>query len=87
MWRISKEVGQPLHTSIINIAVSDYPYTLTYVLRRRIQIDGYNELSKEQRPPKSIWDSPSELEDWFDRIFSRGEKQTEFNLPDSGEVE
>lgn len=52
-----------------------------------MQIDGYNELPKEQRPPKSIWDKPSELEEWFERIFSGGAKQTEFSLPDTEEIE
>ena len=46
------------------------------------------ELPKDKRPPRSIWDKPSELEDWFDTVFSEGEKQTEFELPvKDGEIE
>jgi len=46
-----------------------------------MQLDSYLELPEEKRPPRSIWDKPSELDDWFKRVFSDGEKQTEFNLP------
>ena len=46
-----------------------------------MQIDSYLELPEDKRPPRSIWDKPSELEEWFDRAFSSGEKQTEFSLP------
>lgn len=38
------------------------------------------ELPKDKRPPRSIWDSPSELEEWFERIYST-DKQTEFSIP------
>ena len=38
------------------------------------------ELPEEKRPPKKIWNEPDKLNDWFDRVFSRGEKQTEFQL-------
>jgi len=31
----------------------------------------------------SIWDKPSELDEWFDRVFSDGKKQIEFSLPEN----
>jgi len=46
-----------------------------------MQIDSYMELPEDKRPPRSIWDKPSELNEWFERTFSDGEKQTEFKLP------
>ena len=46
-----------------------------------MQIDSYLELPDNKRPPRSIWDRPSELTEWFNRIFSDDGKQTEFNLP------
>ena len=46
-----------------------------------MQIDSYLELPEEKRPPRSIWDKPSELTEWFERAFSDGQKQTEFDLP------
>jgi hypothetical protein len=63
------------------MSVADYPHTISYVIRRRMQIDSYFELPEEKRPPRDIWDKPSELEEWFDRAFSEGKKQTEFNIP------
>jgi len=59
-------------------AVFDLPYTLSFVIRKRMQIDSWMELPKEKRPPESIWDKPRELEEWFDRITDN--KQTEFIL-------
>lgn len=47
------------------------PYTISYVIRKRQQIDSFNELPKEQRPPeKIIWDgTSSEIEEWLDRVL------------------
>ncbi len=81
MWRIVKDLKVPLHRSLLKFSVSEYPHTVNYVIKRRMQIDSYLELPEEKRPPRSIWDKPSELEEWFDRIFSDGKKQTEFTLP------
>ena len=58
--------------------VFDLPYTLSFAIRKRMQIDSWMELPKEKRPPESIWDKPQEIDEWFDRIA--GDKQTEFNL-------
>lgn len=48
------------------------PYTISYIIRKRQQIDNLNELSKEKRPPDDIiWDgTPEQLEDWLDRVFN-----------------
>jgi hypothetical protein len=55
------------------------PYTFSYLIRKRMQIDSWMELPKEKRPPESIWDNAEELEEWFDRVY--GDKsQTEFNV-------
>ena len=64
--------------------VFDLPYTISFVIRKRMQIDSWMELPKEKRPPESIWDKPRELEEWFDRVF--GDKQTEFSF-DVSEIE
>jgi hypothetical protein len=55
------------------------PYTLSFVIRRRMQINSWMELPEDKRPPESIWDSPSQVEEWFDRVLTG--KQTEFNIP------
>ena len=80
MWRIVKDLKQPLHNSLRNLSIYDYPYTVGYVIKRRMLIDSFLELPKEKQPPKSIIDKPSELEEWFDRVYDT-DKQTEFNIP------
>lgn len=81
VWRIVKELNYPLHRSLLKLSVSEYPHTINFVMKRRMQIDSYYELPEEKRPPRSIWDKPSELEEWFSRVFSSNERQTEFSLP------
>lgn len=78
-WHIVKDSNFLLHESLRGISVMDYPHTITYAIRRRMQIDSYMEHPKDKRPPKSIWDKPSKLKEWFDRAYDR-DKQTEFTL-------
>jgi hypothetical protein len=54
-------------------SLNDIPYTVAFVIKKRIQIDNFNELKKEDRPPEMmIWDGTSdEIEDWLDRVFGR----------------
>lgn len=80
LWHIVKDIGQPIHSSLINIGVVDYPYTISATIRRRQLIDSFLSLPKDKRPPRSIWSKPSELEEWFDRVYSHGEKETEFEF-------
>ena len=53
------------------------PYTISYVIRKRIQIDNLNEIPQDKRPPEMmIWDGTSEeLEDWIDRVFDKKKKK------------
>lgn len=64
----------------------DVPYTISYVIRKRQQLDSFAELPKEKRPPdKIIWEGTAEdLEDWFEKVFKYGEKSQfiELNLDD-----
>lgn len=61
--------------------LTDIPYTISFVIRKRIQIDNLNELPKEKRPPEMmIWDgSSTELEDWIDRVYDR-KKRKEYDV-------
>jgi len=69
-------------------SVSDLPYTFSFLIRKRMQIDSWMELPKEKRPPEAIWDKPQEIEEWFDRVYGDDNAQTEFNLPvEDNEVE
>ena len=61
----------PLDPKVKELA--DLPHTISYIIRKRQQVDNLNELSKEKRPPESvIWDgTPEEMEDWLDRVFNK----------------
>jgi hypothetical protein len=48
-------------------------------MKKRMQIDAYNELPKEKRPTDDMiwWGSPKDIENWFDKVFNRkGKTQT-----------
>ena len=77
MWHIVQNSKIQFDESLGN--VKTLPYTVSYLIRKRIQIDSWMELPKEKRPPKAIWDNAEELEEWFDRIYGT-DKQTEFNI-------
>jgi hypothetical protein len=61
----------PIDQSIKNLP--DVPYTISYVLRKRLQIDNLSELPKEKRPTEEIiWEGSSEeLDDWLGRVLNR----------------
>jgi len=44
---------------------------MSFVIRKRQQVDNLMELPKEKRPPEAIlwWGTPEELEDWLDKVF------------------
>lgn len=80
MWSITKALQIPLDTKIKKI--EDLPYTIAYVIRKRIQIDNLNELPQEKRvPDKLIWEGTSEeIDSWLDNVLKRNEN------PNSGVV-
>lgn len=61
----------PLDPTVTQLA--ELPYTISYVIRKRQQIDSLNELPSEKRPPEEIiWDgTPEELDEWLDRVYDR----------------
>lgn len=58
------------------LTIHDLPYTISFVIRKRQQIDSLKELPKEKQPPDYIlWDSPTEeLEVWLDKVMNTKEK-------------
>lgn len=85
MWHIVQNSG--ITFDMLFKDVDSVPYTFSYLIRKRMQIDSWMELPKEKRPPRLIWDNAGELEEWFDRIFDDN-VQTEFNVAwDENEVE
>lgn len=57
--------------------LTDIPYTISYIIKKRQFIDNLNELPKDKRPPESlIWEgTPEELEGWLDKVFDRKNKE------------
>jgi hypothetical protein len=43
-------------------------------------INSFYELPKDKRPPENMWFDGEELEEWFDRAFSRDRKQNTLNF-------
>jgi len=78
LFRIAREFKQPLHESLKSLAVNEYPYSIQFLIHKRMQVESWYELPKEKQPPQDIWFKPKELEDWFERIY--GDKQTEFEF-------
>jgi hypothetical protein len=78
-------LGQPIHHSLVG--VSEYPYTISFAIRKRLQYDSFSELPKEKQPPDDIWDKPEELEEWFDKVFKRNEKPLDSVIIDLDDIE
>jgi hypothetical protein len=56
--------------------IQDIPYTLSYIIRKRLQVDSLNELPEEKRPPDlMIWSGrPEEISKWIKDVFSTKKK-------------
>lgn len=76
MWTLSKALQIPLDKKLSELR--DIPYTISFVIKKRIQIDNLNQLPKEKRPPEwMIWDKPPEqIEEWIDKVFNRKKEET-----------
>lgn len=62
--------------------LADIPYTISFVIRKRQQIDNLNELPKEKRPTEDIiWNgTPEEMEEWLDKVFDHKKDKGELTL-------
>lgn len=60
----------------------ELPWTMSFVAKKRQQVDNLAELPKEKRPPDTIiwWGSSDELDEWLDKVL--GTKKTK--EPDIG---
>ena len=61
----------PLHRDLP--PTDELPWTISYVIKKRAQIDSFSELPKEKRPPDSVlwYGTPEELDKWFDKVLDR----------------
>lgn len=69
---VHKISGLPLVPGIEK--VTDLPHTLTYALLYRSRIDSFNELPKDKRPPRNLWDKPYALGQFLDTIWDKDTK-------------
>jgi len=71
---MTKALRIPLDTKLEE--VRDLPYTVNYVMRKRMQYDNLNELPKEKRPTlKMMWEGTSEdIDRWLERVLGSNEK-------------
>jgi len=72
---MSKALQIPLDKKLTRLP--DVPYTISYVIRKRQQIDTFNELPREKRPPDDIiWDGTSDdLDEWLNKVFKQNERE------------
>ena len=75
MWAVSRDLGVALDSKVKEIV--DLPYTTTYIIKKRMQIDNLSELEEDKRPTEDmIWEgTPEELEIWLDRVIRGKEKK------------
>ena len=66
----------------------DLPHTISYAILYRERIDSFNELPKEKRPPRNLWDKPFALSQFLDKIWDTKDKNKgEFIDFDEGDIE
>jgi hypothetical protein len=72
----------PLDPKIKELA--DIPYTISFIIRKRQQIDNLAELGKNKPPESIIWDGePDELDEWIENVLNpkkRGQNEIEFSV-------
>lgn len=68
--------------------LSDTPHTISYVIRKRQQIDSLSELPEDKRPTNEIlWDgSPEDLDEWLKTVMDSNYKSTVTGI-DISEIE
>ena len=75
VWAIISNIDIPLHENLPT--ADDMPWTISFVLRKRMQLDTYQQLPKEKQPPDEMiwWGTSEDIDEWFDKVYKRkGEK-------------
>ena len=79
--KLHRDTGQPLHHSLSKYGIAEYPYTISFALRKRLEIiTWYENLPRDKVPPEDIWFDGVELEMWFDNVFGGKEPQAIFDI-------
>lgn len=63
---MTESLGQPIHKDLYGI--TEYPYTLSYCIRKAQQINSFFDLPKKQQPPEKYWFDEEYLQEWFDNV-------------------
>ena len=72
-----KETGIPFVEDIE--VTSDLPHTISYTVIYTSKLSSFNELPKEKRPPRGLYDKPYKLEEFFDEVFdNKNPREKEF---------
>lgn len=63
----------------MDLTADDLPHTVTSAVLYRMKIDSFNEMPKDKRPPRDLWNKPHKLEKYLDTIWDKDtKKETEF---------
>lgn len=84
---LSKETGLPIVEGLTTS--DDVPHTISNALLYRARINSFQELPKDKRPPRDLWDKPHQLEEFFDEVFDRKDtdNKKQFIPLDESEIE
>jgi hypothetical protein len=88
LWTVCKASNIIVDSTVKELR--DLPYTITYVIRKRIQIDNLSELPKDKQPPEMmIWDGKSDdIDKWFDKVFDvKSHNTRDYVIVNTDEVE
>lgn len=47
----------------------DLPHTITSAISHKAHMDSINEIPKDKRPPRYLWDKPWRLEQYIDKMY------------------
>jgi len=82
LWAIAKEL-KIFPTKLEELA--EIPYTWSYVIRKRMQVDSINELPSDKRPPDVViwWRPQEELERWINNALKLDDKSSDIFISES----
>jgi hypothetical protein len=64
---VQKETGLPFAEGLDTVV--DLPHTLTYAILYQSRLNSFNELPKDKRPPRYMWDRPYELSQYLEHVW------------------
>ena len=85
---MAKETGLPIAEGLD--AANELPHTISFAVMYRVRIDSFNELPKDKRPPRDLWDKPYRLSKFLVNVWKSDKdptKETEFIDLDDEEPE